>query len=124
MYNLKTFILFSISCVLLVSCGDSPTGNSSDNEFESVPSGEIVSVEKRDEVLTGTSNSKEVSIAATTQKWWLQVTSRIDYTGCEENEDQDITLENTYFAFKPGGGLYIKQGKNGSEQYATSWEWS
>lgn len=123
MIKLKILILISVM-MLFISCGDNPAGSSGGDKFEGVPKGEIVPVELRDETLTGISNSSSKRKAANSQKWWRQVVSKIDYTGCEGYEDEEITAENMYFGFKPEGSLYVKDGENGSESYATSWQWS
>lgn len=116
---------FFIILFLSAACSSNPTSSSSE-KFEDVPKGEIVSVDMRDETLTGIkpgSSNKEIS-AVDSQKWWLQIISKVDYSDCEGYEDQDITQDNVYYGFKPGGSLYIKQGESGSEQYVTSWEWA
>ncbi|MEX0722044.1 MAG: hypothetical protein WD059_15310 [Balneolaceae bacterium] len=123
-FRLPIISLFVLSIVIF-SCG-SPTGSSYD-VFEGVPTGEIVPVEERDETLTGiesASANKQMSTSANAQKWWLQKISKIEYSGCLDAEDEDITLDNTYFAFKPDGDMYIKVGEDGTEQNATSWEWT
>lgn len=131
---IKGFVLSILILSLVISCSDNPTDSTTTDtnqtvtdKFQGVPTGEVVSIEKRDSVLTGSnkndSNSKTLAGTAA-QKWWLQKVSKIDYTSCTDYEDQDITLEDTYFAFKTSGGLYYKTGTDGSEQYATSWEWS
>lgn len=117
---LPLFFLFTI-----ISCSSSDS--SSDDPFSNVPSGEIVPVEQRNSVLTGFDDGPSSKLNAQNddgQKWWKQVVSKITYNGCDGEEDEDITLDDTYFGFKPDGTLHVRFGQQGSTYHATDWGWA
>jgi hypothetical protein len=119
---MKHFKYLLLCGILIVSCNKDE--DAAPNFFKDVPSGDIVSVEMRDEILTGVPESSEAGRMQLNHKWWRQAESVIDYQGCEGYEDQEITLEDTYFSFTSDGDFYVKNGVNGSSQYYTTWEWT
>tara|TARA_B100000767_G_C19731721_1_gene522023 strand:+ start:762 stop:1262 length:501 start_codon:yes stop_codon:yes gene_type:complete len=113
---LKTFILIAFVGVIS-SC----SSEDSSNGLDDVPSGEIVSVEKRQFTLTGFSDSPQNS---ETQKWWTHVISKASVNGPEECGEDETQNDLGYIAFYEDGGIYYKTSISGSAQRGGSWEWT
>jgi hypothetical protein len=113
---LKTFIF-----IAFVSVISSCSSEDSSNGLDGVPSGEIVSVEKRQLTLTGFSDSPQNS---ETQKWWTHVISKVNINGPEECGEDVTQNELGYVAFYDDGGIYIKSSRSGSASRSGSWEWT
>ncbi|WP_432670981.1 hypothetical protein [Flavobacterium sp. SM2513] len=108
-------------CLLLfvssafIACSSDDGG---DSTLSGVPSGEIVSVELRNETLTGFSDDEG------SQKWWTHVVSSI-FSSNEEECGWDTEYENQgYFAFFPDGNYYQRTSFSGSQTLVGSWEWA
>lgn len=115
---MKNIYLMIFACVLF-ACG-SDDGPSAD-PFSNVPSGDIVSIDERDFVLTGTDAQGR---ASQTYKWWALDVSKQDFNIEECGEDVNLSQADTYYAFTPDGDIRIRQGTDGDGFVARSWEWS
>lgn len=119
---MKLKYLCSILClsVLIYSCGGD---DDSDDPFASVPSSEIVDIELRDVTLSGSASSSG-RVAAVGQKWWKQKVSKVQYSDlCSDEEDEDYSQDNYYYAFYSSGQYYVKIGEDGTPQSAGNWQW-
>lgn len=87
-----------------------------------MPSGDIVAIELRNEVLTGFTTIANGGRVQQTQKWWKQIKSTVDYQGCEGYEDETISQTDVYYGFKPDGTLYARS--DNTEYYHTTWKWA
>lgn len=125
---MKRYYIFpAIVALLLIatSCSDdNPVNSRSGDLFENVPSGEIVPVAERDFVLTGFSDGSAKALSEGSQRWWLQIVSKFEFNNCGDEDDEDVTLQNTYFGFAPDGWLYVRSGQSGTPQQAARWAWS
>lgn len=100
------------------------------NSSSSIPEGEIVAVEKRDEALTGfssSSNSKNLS----SQKWWIVKKSFIGSSGSscpneEINEAKELLNESTgnHTAFTADGDIFVKLKGEEPSIRTGSWSWT
>lgn len=112
---------YALVCIALVaflaSCGgdDGPSAD----PFAGIPSGEIVAVEQRDAVLTGTDSNGRQSY-----RWWAQNVSRLDFNTEECGDDEDLSQNNVYYAFTSDGSIRVRIGTEGDGSVARSWAWS
>lgn len=114
--TIKLLFFITLTASVLFSCSKDDGGN---DPLADVPKGEIVPVEERDQALTGFSELKNAEI----QIWWKHIISTIDIDCGEESDYIEEELENTYFAFKPDGQIYYRQGVDGEEYPYEFWEW-
>ena len=108
----NVFVVLFFFSIFIACSGD----DDSTLELIGVPTGEIVAVELRQEVLTGFSNG------AGSQKWWTHVTSSVDFSSTECGDDQEYNNQG-YYAFYASGEYYYKTSTNGSETLVGTWAW-
>lgn len=118
---------FALALLTVTAC--SKDDESSEDLMSKVPSGTIVPVEEREATLVGfeiTNKSQVKQSGDADQKWWEHNVSTITYDceGYDETDNLSQTSENVYYAFKPDGVIYYKQGIDGSEFQHYTWEWA
>lgn len=99
----------------MVSCGGSDDVSSG---LPGVPTGEIVSVELRQQTLTGFS-----SRGATNQKWWTHEVSNFDFNNVDCGDDDTLNNQG-YIAFYPDGSLYQRYSTAGTAFKTGDWAWT
>ncbi|WP_424964031.1 hypothetical protein [Ekhidna sp.] len=112
----KLYVIFLAAIVAACGSDDGDT-----DPFSDVPSGEIVSVDERDFVLTGEDASGRT---AQTYKWWKQNVSKIDFSSEECGDDEDLSQTDVYYAFTSSGNIRVRQGASGDGYIARTWAWS
>ncbi|HLT52768.1 MAG TPA: hypothetical protein VKZ97_02700 [Flavobacteriaceae bacterium] len=121
---MKTFknifgLLLCTALVTLSACSKDDDGDGGSN-LDGVPSGEIVSAEFRNVVLTGYT---DLESGEGTQRWWTHVIS--DFNFNSEDCGDDFSYEDTgYYAWYPDGSYYVKTSLNGSPTQVGEWEWA
>lgn len=121
------------TCLLLVFIGILSSCSNDDNITEEetgilaeVPSGEIVPTELREETLVGFNFSSE-RMSNQNQIWWKHGITQQTYDCPSFNEEvatNTIVDSGYYYAFKPDGYIYYKNGLDGQEMQHHSWQWN
>lgn len=118
---------FVLALLMVAAC--SKDDNPSDDLMSQVPTGNIVPVEEREATLVGFVTTDKSQLKQSTeadQKWWEHNISELTYdcSGYDESDNVSQTSEDIYYAFKPDGVIYYKQGMDGSEYQHYTWEWA
>ncbi len=120
------FILFGLlTLTIFVSSCKKDNDTSPSSNFPGVPSGEIVSVEEREGVLTRTSTSLKYT---NSDGYWTYSEAKITISGCGNEEETDLFAEqgispsSIEIKFGLDHILYTRQ--NGIESQAGTWSWS
>jgi len=125
MKNFRFFLMLSFSALLLVGCSkDDDGGSATPNAPDGVPTGEIVPVSERNEVLTGFSvvNGQErPGNIEESQKWWRYLGGEVTSTDCPEYNQ---SIQSDYLAFTPDGEILYKYSLDDAQPYARrDYEW-
>lgn len=126
--NIGLALFFGITISACSSSDDNNGGGGNFDHFKNVPKGEIVSVEKRFETLTGhaenaVSTNSTSTLAADTQKWWKYAEAYFEYECDGETEKDTIEEDGMYYAFYPNGRIYYKMGVTGTPIAHHGWAW-
>lgn len=128
MKKARLFLMMVSLAILAVGCSkdDDKGGGETGTAPEGVPTGEIVPVDQRNEVLTGfdmvNGESKGTSDTNESQRWWTYKFGEIMSTECPEYEQQ---LQNDYFiAWTNDGRIIYKYDVDGEIiDQGKTWEW-
>lgn len=127
---MRKIILIKICALALLAVTACSKDDDPSNDLMSkVPTGTIVPVEEREATLVGfeiTDKSQLKQSAGAEQKWWEHNVSEVtfDCPDYDETDNVSETTENFFFAFKPDGVIYYKEGMDGTEYQHHSWEWA
>lgn len=126
-------LLIGIIGLIIIGCSSDDDGSSSN----SIPSGEIVSIELRNKTLTGFNESSNEGLSPkdllSGQKWWVVKGSDIFFEGSCPGETEDFLEEaksqikeaiGNHTALTPDGSILIKLKGEGEPFLNGSWEWT
>lgn len=117
MRHYNYILLLFTSIFAATSCGS----DDDDDPYAGIPIGEIVEIDLRDALLSGSANSG--GRFAVGQKWWKHLNGEIRYNGTCTEETETINLSNVYYAFYSSNQFFTKEGVNGQPELAGSWQW-
>ena len=115
----KRLLIVGLSIILFTQC--SKDDDAAPADLPGVPTGEIVALEERDEVLTGDPNGIEGRVLAGPVIWWLNQENIL--SDCNGGEATDFTDRNEY-SFGTDGILYARSPGSTNAQSGGSWSWS
>lgn len=116
----KKLTFFFLSSLFFFQCNSDDSSPSSG--LTGVPTGEIVPLVERDEVLTGDPNGLGGRIEAGPVIWWLNAESKI--LTCDGSESDDIT-DGYEYSFGTDGIVYARiVGLPSSQTAGETWSWA
>lgn len=120
LFKYTTYIIF-ISLFIFQCNKDDDSDSDPIKYLNGVPSGAIVPLNKRDEVLTGDPNGVNGQELAGPLIWWTL--SESTYLDCSGKPLGDA-FENIEFSFGTDGNLYSRFVGTSMENREASWKWS